>query len=70
MAAYAEKEDLIAVGAYEEGTNPEVDASIALRPELNRYLRQEPNERTGWEESLGGLLRLAGRDDGRRRRTE
>jgi FliI/YscN family ATPase len=64
MAAYAEKEDLIAVGAYERGTNPEVDASIELRPELNRYLRQPPDVRASWEESRNGLLRLGRTEHG------
>ena len=40
LAAYKEKEDLIAIGAYQAGTAPMVDAAIALRAETDAFLRQ------------------------------
>ena len=39
-AAYAEKEDLIDVGAYVKGTDPEVDEAVEKRPAINDFLRQ------------------------------
>ncbi len=40
MAAYRDKEDLIAIGAYQPGGDPTVDTAIAMRPEINAFLRQ------------------------------
>src|SRR5271155_3510438 len=40
LSAYQEKEDLIAIGAYQPGTAPIVDAFIALRGEVDAFLRQ------------------------------
>ena len=33
--------DLIQVGAYEAGSNPEVDEAIRLRPAMENFLRQD-----------------------------
>ena len=44
MAALREKEDLIAIGAYQRGTDPLVDAAIDLRPAIEAFLRQGAEE--------------------------
>ena len=36
--------DLIDIGAYKSGTNPELDRALALAPELNRFLTQDVSE--------------------------
>ena len=41
LAAYRDAEDLIQLGAYVAGSNPQLDASIRLRPELIDFLRQD-----------------------------
>ena len=33
--------DLIQVGAYEAGSNPEVDEAIRLRADMENFLRQD-----------------------------
>ncbi len=38
---YHDAEDLIQLGAYVAGSNPALDASIRLRPELLDFLRQD-----------------------------
>ncbi len=40
LAVYQEKEDLIDVGAYARGSDPEVDEAIDKRTNLNEFLRQ------------------------------
>lgn len=40
MAVYRRNQDLIAIGAYPAGSNPEIDASIRLREPLQKFLRQ------------------------------
>ncbi len=59
MAAYREKEDLISVGAYQPGTDPETDTAIRLREPMLRYLQQGPDDFTGFRESEKALLGIA-----------
>ena len=59
LAAYREKEDLIAIGAYQRGTDPLVDAAIALRPQIERFLRQAVDERTSAADADRALLDIA-----------
>ena len=40
MAAYAEAEDLINIGAYARGSNPNIDRSLQFVDPINDYLRQ------------------------------
>ena len=40
MAVYREHEDLISIGAYRPGSNPLVDAAVAVRAEIDQFLRQ------------------------------
>jgi flagellum-specific ATP synthase len=40
LADYKSSEDLINVGAYVKGSNPDIDLAIELRPDLMRFLRQ------------------------------
>ena len=61
MAAYKEKEDLIAIGAYQHGTDPTVDAAIALRPQIDRFLRQHVDDATTAAEADRLLLDIAAR---------
>ena len=59
LAAYREKEDLIAIGAYQRGTDPLVDAAIVLRPAIERFLRQAVDERTSAADADRALLDIA-----------
>jgi len=44
LAAYRKNRDLISIGAYVSGTNPQVDRAIRAQPELNKFLRQPVSE--------------------------
>jgi flagellum-specific ATP synthase len=59
LAAYRDHEDLISIGAYRQGANPTVDAAIAMRDEINRYLRQAIEQQSSVETARGELLQLA-----------
>jgi FliI/YscN family ATPase len=63
LAAYRDSEDLIQLGAYVAGTNPGLDASIRLRPEILAFLRQDHMTKTPLEETLRLLESLGGRLD-------
>ena len=44
LANYRRNQDLISIGAYPAGSNPAIDAAIALREPLNKFLRQGVTE--------------------------
>lgn len=58
MAAYRDAEDLIQIGAYVTGKNPEVDRAIQLKPHIRRYLCQEVSEDVNLETSVRGLAEV------------
>jgi len=41
---FQQNRDLISVGAYRKGSDPEIDAAIAKYPDLNKFLSQEISE--------------------------
>jgi len=59
LAAYREKEDLIAVGAYRQGSDPVLDAAIRMREPILSFLRQSADDRTSFEETRRRLIELA-----------
>lgn len=59
LAVYRDKEDLIAVGAYQAGSDPDVDRAIATRAEIIRFLRQDSAEISTRAETEAWLTRLA-----------
>ena len=61
LSLYRDAEDLIQLGAYAAGSNPALDASIRLRPELQDFLRQDHESNSGIDETLTGLERLSAR---------
>jgi flagellum-specific ATP synthase len=58
MAAYREKADLIAIGAYQHGADPVTDAAIAKRDPINDFLRQRVDEPSSAEEADSLLMQL------------
>jgi len=60
MAVYAEAEDIINAGAYREGSNPEIDAAIAKRPEIENFLIQSVEDKSPLEQTLSALAEISG----------
>jgi len=52
LAVYREAEDLINVGAYVKGSNPDIDKAILVISAINSFLMQETNEKHNFEEML------------------
>ncbi|MEM9174123.1 MAG: FliI/YscN family ATPase [Myxococcota bacterium] len=52
MATYRDAEDLISVGAYQQGADPEIDRARAAWPALQAYLTQPRGEVTPLAEGL------------------
>jgi FliI/YscN family ATPase len=59
LGAFAERRDLVSVGAYAKGSDPRVDAALALMPELERLLFQDAAEATPFDATVASVQRLA-----------
>jgi FliI/YscN family ATPase len=59
LSAYRDAEDLIQLGAYVAGSNPPLDTSIRLRPELIAFLRQDNSVTVPLNETLSQMEELA-----------
>ena len=60
MAAYRRAADLISIGAYKEGSDPEVDRAIRMREQIDAFLQQEIDRNVSFEETAKTLCSLAG----------
>ena len=58
LARYAELADLVRLGAYQAGADPESDAAIALAPRLEAWMTQERDERRSLQSSFAALAAL------------
>ena len=59
LSSFANMEELIRIGAYRNGADPEVDRAIQLNPQIEQFLRQGKTEYTPLDESftlLGEIL--------------
>jgi flagellum-specific ATP synthase len=55
LSLYAEMEELIRIGAYKPGADPEVDYAVRVRPALEAVLAQARDERSNFAESFAML---------------
>jgi len=55
LAAYAEAEDLVNIGAYVQGSNPRIDRALQFVEPINTFLRQSTEESGTLEEHLEQL---------------
>ncbi|MEP6493419.1 MAG: FliI/YscN family ATPase [bacterium] len=68
-SSYRDKEDLILVGAYHEGSDRGVDAALRLRPQLLDFLQQLPEESTAFDTTRRALVALSQQIDQTTRRS-
>jgi flagellum-specific ATP synthase len=61
IAVYQDHEDLISIGAYRKGSNPLVDTAMTMKPEIDRFLRQNIDQSADLETGIHELLHLAAR---------
>ncbi len=59
LAAHGEAEELINIGAYAAGSNPDCDAAIAMKSEMDAFLRQGSDEQMVYPETCRHLIELA-----------
>lgn len=58
LANYRESEDLINIGAYEEGSNPAVDRAIAHIDGINDFLQQGITEKSNFAQTVQQLKKV------------
>jgi flagellar biosynthesis/type III secretory pathway ATPase len=59
MSTFEEYEDLISIGAYRQGSNPLVDAAIAIKPAIDIFLKQSFSESQAGTKTLEQLAVIA-----------
>lgn len=59
MARYREVEDIVQIGAYAPGADPEVDVAIAMKGTVDALLRQSGDERVPFEQAREVMVKVA-----------
>jgi flagellum-specific ATP synthase len=58
LATYEESKDLVNIGAYEEGSDPQLDYALSKLEEVNNFLRQDIKENTSYQETINWLTSI------------
>jgi flagellum-specific ATP synthase len=59
MAVYARSEDLVRIGAYKAGSDPDLDRALRAREIMRAFMTQDAEERVGFADSLARLADLS-----------
>lgn len=59
LALFRENEDLIRIGAYQRGSNRELDQAIEMSARLNRFLQQEVSEEWNFAQAVNELTSIS-----------
>jgi len=60
MAVYARSEDLVRIGAYKPGSDPDLDRALRARGAMREFTNQEAHEQVRFADCLRRLSSLAG----------
>ena len=60
LSKYNENKDLVLMGGYVQGQDPDLDQALALWPEILKFLHQDENEVCDFEKSHDQLSKLLG----------
>lgn len=58
MSLYQENADLISIGAYKSGTNPELDDAIQRMPAINEFLQQLVSEKYDFADTVEMMTQI------------
>jgi flagellum-specific ATP synthase len=62
LATYYAAEDLVRIGAYQKGSDPALDAALAILPELRGFLQQKPGDAASFDHTVARMLDLNGKN--------
>jgi flagellum-specific ATP synthase len=60
LSTYEQNRDLIAIGAYQQGSDPRIDSALAAQSGIRDFLRQDLHERVSLTDSVEQLEALMG----------
>jgi flagellum-specific ATP synthase len=63
LATFRDMEEIVRLGAYRAGSNPEVDRAVSVAPRIESLLNQSKNQRGHAQESFASLAALLEDDD-------
>ena len=58
LAAYEKARDLVNIGAYVHGSDPEIDAALAKLPDINAFLQQRHDDFTSFDATCNRLMAI------------
>ncbi len=58
LASYSAAEDLIRIGAYQKGSDAELDRAIAVMPQIHQFLQQGSGENSPLEATSQQLMNI------------
>ena len=58
LSVYLDNEDLISIGAYRAGSNPEIDHAIKMKPLIDQFLQQNVSDRALLGETVQKIREL------------
>jgi flagellum-specific ATP synthase len=58
LAVYRKNEDLINIGAYVKGSDPNCDKAIAMMNDIDNFLKQSTSDKIEYETTIQNLLQL------------
>lgn len=58
VATYEQKRDLVVLGAYAKGSDKDLDDALARMPKIEQFLRQSPQDRVSFEDTVSLLSRV------------
>lgn len=58
LATYQEAEDLINIGAYKNGSNPDIDYAISKIQQVNEFLMQQVDDKLTFEQEIAMLKEI------------
>jgi flagellum-specific ATP synthase len=60
LSLFQQNRDLVAIGAYQKGSDPRIDTAIGMWPQMQRFLQQDLKERVDYHASLASLQTMMG----------
>jgi flagellum-specific ATP synthase len=60
LSMWQQNRDLIAIGAYQKGADPRIDAAIAAAPTMQKFLQQDVRECVNYSTSIAALTQVLG----------
>ncbi len=56
MSVHQENRDLLSIGAYKSGTNPELDEAIRHISAINALLQQEVGNKVSFDDTISEMI--------------